>query len=231
MTIINLNFSRDRAAMATDTLVFETRDGTYRPTCFLAKFTLLPTLHGVVACRGDGRLHDMTAAWLGSVYLPDGIDSLPAMAPKALGGLYGRRCSEMFAACAELGRPDPEEIPGDFWLVAYSRARARFRAFRFDWREGFEARELEPGTYLNPDFGQAAPAVLDDVPATFAQVADLQHKMMREHGAQEGGGMSVGGELHLVELTPKAMRVRTIHRFADYAVVAAEIAGLAGIAA
>ena len=92
------------------------------------------------------------------------------------------------------------------------------RAFHFLWADGFKPVEIEPGTYLNPAFAEAAPAVLSDPAATFVKVADLQQRMMREqHSADSVPGCGIGGDLQLVELTPTAMRVRSIHTFADSA--------------
>ncbi len=140
--------------------------------------------------------------------------------PQGLGPLVDDLpvCLETSLSQCQAHECEPVEAKAHAWLLGWCKDKERMRAFNFLWADGFKARELEPGTYLNPEFAEDAPAVLSDPAATFVKIAGLQQKMMREqHGQDSIPGCGIGGDLQLVELTAKAMRVRSIYTFKDSA--------------
>lgn len=206
MTIINIHFSEDRAFMASDTLAFD-RD--MKPALHGSKMAMFSVTPAVLACRGPIRLqHDaMRLAELRPK--PQGlmplVDDLPA-------------CLEASLAQCQAHESEPVEAKAHAWIVGWCKDERRMRGFNFLWADGFKPVEIEPGTYLNPAFAEDAPAVLSDPAATFAKVAALQQKMMREQHGQDGvPGCGIGGDLQIVEMTPTAMRIRTIYTFQDSA--------------
>jgi hypothetical protein len=204
MTIVNINFTCERGFMVCDTLSYLDS----KPHHLWTKFNLFPALPAVMSVRGNSGMHLDAERWF-QLIVPSSLDEVAERLPIHL--------SYKAADRAEDGH-DPKSI---FFILGFDSARQSMRLLTLLSDDDFQPVWREPGTYLNPSAGDSfvPPAIVSNPAQTFAKVALLQKQMMERSQRFEGGelyGGGIGGELQMVEMTAKAMRITTIHRFHDY---------------
>ena len=209
MTMINALIAADEAAMLTDTL----KSSAGHPSGFAHKAVLLAHISAVLAVRGPD-VHQIGAtAALDRSYLPGGIHDAAAVVARVLAAVPdwidqnypGERDRSRTAEAVILGwSPSLSRFVG--YYVSDGRA-SELPAGIHCWPKSDDMPLLEPVAPASKGIG----ALL-----TIAQV-------QRQALDREDRGYVTGGELILTHLRPQGMLTRQLHRFDDFAEVAARM--------
>ena len=225
MTLCNINFGQARAYVVSDTLSFHGPEQV--PCAFHTKCRILPHLRAVYVVRGSTSVFFAAQEWLELKYCPNGVAASIARLSDCLikyrVGIEETRIRER----REKGR-SPIDGPQEIWVVGYDGVERRFRAWHLLDESGFQVRELEPGTYLSPEFGVEPPVRIKAMAQTMAKIAVLQKRMREENARVHGGLTGIGGEVFMVEMRPRRIEVTKIHTFADFDLAKQQVEAWAG---
>jgi hypothetical protein len=206
MTLANFVLEDRRVVAFSDTALYTTGGDLAGRT---TKLHLLPHLPAVFVVRGNTAMAvaARSALELHAADFDQALEILPDALRSAYGDSIERLTAQGFGAVAH------ETMRANIWLSGWSVKRKRMLLFDYASPDGFTPNEHEPGVYLNPP-------LLGDCPPTITldqsiQIANSQRDMMKRQADLDGMALSIGGDLHAVEMTPDSMKVRTVYRWPD----------------
>lgn len=200
MSICSLHFSTSRAFMVCDTATF---NGRGEPLYAYPRVVHFPQHRLLVGLTGIGQANSIFHARVSVEPLPDGIDSLAALAPtlarEALEGaaaMFGCHPGDL-ATLKETGRP---QASMQILAVGWSEAARCMAGFACDGMTGFQPQPIPPGAIV------AIPHVREAEALTKKDMRDPMLGLRRLALAQYQdllatlGGWGAGGELVGFEL-------------------------------
>jgi hypothetical protein len=208
MTVVIYQVTDERVAVLTDTMACDL-DGT--PLAFIDKCEVIPHLGVAIAGNGWAGLGERFVEVLRTSPLVRDVDTVNAVAPELLGGIW-----EGLASCRPAGR-DRTTI----YVFGMSEALGVGCGFAYKSDEGFVSQPAPKGAVgITP-----VPSFDDYDVATLDGWVDLACRL-RDDGAD--GRLVIGGDLMLTVLAPGSTSVSRVHRFDDEARLAERFAEAAG---
>lgn len=209
MTLANFMLEPRRVLAFSDTLATVTSPGrriTHRRT---SKLDIVPHLHAVAIGRGSSFLADMARMDMDSFCstFDEAVNKLPELLR-----VQRRHRAEFYSAQDRAPELYKELVRLHYFIAGWSPARDRMRLVAFRSEQDFAPVEALPGIHLEPAAGNATlppTATLDQMVA----VASAQRREMQQQRSAVGGGLSIGGELHVVEILPSRIGFRIVHRW------------------
>lgn len=195
MTAAIFNLAPQQVILAMDTLAV-TAD-TKAPFFFTTKFYPLPHLQGVMFATGAG---DFADRWFLSLqrFLAKDIEHLDEYVTSSLQALW-----------RELGLSF--EQSSTVYQIGYSEAEERYVGFVYRSTNLFKSERLGYGLFTKPGIQGAT---LQECPNDLIRLMELQRAADEALPTHEKVG--IGGEIQMLVLQDRAMRIDTVHRFSDY---------------
>jgi hypothetical protein len=194
MTALNILLEPRRVCVAMDTLV--ARRG--HPWRFTSKIFPLPHLDGALC--GTGALRFITDWFLQlqiEVLAPD-LVTLDRHVPGAL---------RLLARDHYLDEGNTTTI----YHFGLDPARGEFRGFAYRSARGFRSEELPRGLLVKPPLDGTL-----DAPGPEALAELMERQKAEDRALPPRDRVGIGGEVHLLTLTPGRYELRRCRRFADY---------------
>jgi hypothetical protein len=198
MSAVNYLVRPDWVVIASDTLSIDFT--TRKVRAFVSKCFPLPHLDAALMVTGDARFAlDAFTAIQFEVYASSAPDLASVLRP-LLAKLWRRREAPLGTATA--------------YLFGFDPVAGRFFGWVFRSTSDFALERYDTHSRMKPEIP------LEDLPTfkgveDFATVVAVQKQLDESAPAEDRIG--IGGDVILTELTPRAISIRRIHRFPDFA--------------
>lgn len=214
MSAFAINFQRDTATIAGDTLAYVPDRNEVKPLGFIAKILPLPHLKAVLFSRGQ---YEILVTAASRLFLSTQIMTIEGAAEALPAILWD--ATEQYSA--RHGIDDPTSVGLlEAALLGWSEAEQRMRVYQFLNYNGYEAQSDYGDSYGVLPFPRLPASYMPAIAGTatdkhLVQVIQAADQYFRDEPAVNCGAR-VGGEVVAFEITPHGMSQRTLHRFTDY---------------